>query len=331
VQSWNVTVEQQLGSQWGVSASYLGSYSDRLWAPIAQNPGIFMGLGPCTLRNGVTYPVCSTNANLNFRRVLYQQNPVEAAFIGGLDLHTDVGDQNYRGLKLSAQRRSVNGVSLSGNYTLGRCFGIATTSRFTQTSGGLVDPTNPAYDAGYCDQDRRHLATLTTGYETPGVDNAALNALVSHWRLSGILTAQSGRRLNIISGIDNAFTGIGNQRPNKVSDDFYPEERTLTNYFNRSAFAQPAAGTLGDLPRNSLLGPNYWNIDLAVSKLFAVTGSQRVEFRIEAFNLLNHFNWGDPTTTPQNYNVNFNAGTFGRITTQAGAPRIIQFGIKYDF
>ena len=49
VQSWNVTVEQQLGSQWGVSASYLGSYSDRLWAPIAQNPGIFMGLGPCTL------------------------------------------------------------------------------------------------------------------------------------------------------------------------------------------------------------------------------------------------------------------------------------------
>ena len=108
VQSWNVTVEQQLGSQWGVSASYLGSYSDRLWAPISINPGIYMGIGPCTLRNGVTYPVCSTNANLNFRRVLYQQNPTEAAFIGGLDLHTDVGYQNYRGLKLSAQRRSIN-------------------------------------------------------------------------------------------------------------------------------------------------------------------------------------------------------------------------------
>ena len=45
VQSWNVTVEQQLGSQWGVSASYLGSYSDRLWAPISLNPGIYMGLG----------------------------------------------------------------------------------------------------------------------------------------------------------------------------------------------------------------------------------------------------------------------------------------------
>ena len=73
-----------------------------------------------------------------------------------------------------------------------------------------------------------------------------------------------------------------------------------------------------------MTGPNYWAVDLAMSKLIAVSGAQRLELRIEAFNLLNQFNWGDPVT-------NFNAGTFGRITTQAGAPRIIQFGIKYDF
>ena len=44
-QSWNVTVEQQLGTNWGVSASYLGSYSDRLWGQVALNPGVFLGLG----------------------------------------------------------------------------------------------------------------------------------------------------------------------------------------------------------------------------------------------------------------------------------------------
>ncbi len=324
VQSWNVTVEQQFGSNWGVSASYLGSYSDRLWAPISMNPGIFMGLGPCTLPNGVSYPVCSVNSNLNQRRVLFQQNPREAAFIGGLDLHTDVGYQKYRGLKLAAQRRSTGGVSFSGNYTLSRCFGIATTSRFTQTSGGLVNPDDPSYDAGYCDQDRRHLATLTLGYETPEVANAALRVLVSHWRLSGIVAAQSGARLNILSGIDNAFSGIGNQRPNQVSEDFYAENKTLTQYFNRAAFAQPAAGTLGTLPRNAAVGPNYSNVNLAVSRLIPVTVTQRLELRLEAFNLFNKFNWGNPL-------LNFNAGTFGRITTQAGDPRIIQFGIKYDF
>ena len=321
VQSWNVTVEQQLGTEWGVSVAYLGSHSDRLWAQVALNPGVYMGLGPCVI-NGVTYPVCSTQSNLNQRRILYQQNPREAAFIGALDLNTDIGYQNYAGVKLAAQRRSADGVSLSANYTLSRCTGTPQNPRFNQSSGGYLKPDDPSFDAGYCDQDRRHLATATVGYEIPDVGGAALRALASHWRFSGILNARSGNRLDVLSGIDNAFTGILNQRPNKVSDDFY--NHSLTSYFNRAAFAQPPPGTLGDLPRNAVVGPNFWNVDLAVSKLIAVSATQRLELRLESFNLLNRFNWGDPV-------VNFNAGTFGRITTQAGAPRILQFGIKYDF
>ena len=323
-QSWNATVEQQLGTNWGVSVSYLGGYSDRLWAQSAMNPGVFMGLGPCAI-NGVSYTVCSTNANLNQRRVLFRQNPREAAFIGALDLNSDVGYQKYAGLKLSAQRRAASGVSVNGNYTLSRCTGTATTNSFNQTSTGYTDPSNPSYDEGPCDQDRRHLATLSTGYETPEFGNAALRAIASHWRLSGILNARSGSRLNIISGLDNAFTGINDQRPNKVNDDLYGA-KTLTSYFNRVALAQPAPGTLGNLTRNAAIGPAFWNIDLAVSRLIPM-GTRRLEFRIESFNLLNHFNWGDP----QANQLNFNNGQFGRITTQAGAPRIMQFGVKYDF
>ncbi len=55
-----------------------------------------------------------------------------------------------------------------------------------------------------------------------------------------------------------------------------------------------------------------------------VAASQRLELRLEVFNLLNQFNWGNP-------DPNFNAGTFGRITSMAGEPRIMQFGVKYDF
>ena len=151
-----------------------------------------------------------------------------------------------------------------------------------------------------------------------------MRVLVSHWRFSGILNARSGNRLEILSGIDNAFTGIGNQRPNQVNDDYYAAEPSLTQYFNRAAFAQPAAGTLGNLPRNAVTGPNFWNVDLAISRLIQMGATRRLELRLESFNLLNHFNWGDPA-------VNFNAGTFGRITTAANDPRIIQLGIKYDF
>ncbi|MBI3047998.1 MAG: TonB-dependent receptor [Acidobacteria bacterium] len=329
VQQWNVTVEQQVGANWGLSVTYLGSYSDRLWAQTALNPGMFMGLGSCTLQ-GVSYRVCSMNANLNVRRQLYQMNPREAQFIGSLDLNSDVGYQEYNGLKLSAQRRGA-GISLNGSYTLSRCTGTPTTNAFNQISSGYTDPDNPSFDEGPCDQDHTHLATLTVGYETPDVGRGPLRVLASHWRVTGIYNVRSGDRLNILSGRDNAFNGIRNQRPDKVSDDFYANPRTLTNYFNRSAFAQPASGTLGNLTRNAAVGPAYWNVDLGISRLIPI-GTQRLELRIESFNVLNHFNWGNPQ-------LNFNSAQFGRITSLAGTPpnnvygttRIMQFGVKYDF
>ena len=71
------------------------------------------------------------------------------------------------------------------------------------------------------------------------------------------------------------------------------------------------------------MGPAFWQVDLAVSRLLPF-GTRQVELRLETFNLFNTFNWGDPVT-------NLNSATFGRITTQAGDPRILQFGLKYAF
>ena len=76
--------------------------------------------------------------------------------------------------------------------------------------------------------------------------------------------------------------------------------------------------------RNLAVGPKFWQVNLAISKLVNVVGTQRLELRLETFNVFNTFNWGNPTT-------NFNSGAFGRIESQAGEPRIIQFGVKYDF
>ena len=323
VQSWNVTVERQIGNDWGVAASYLGSYSDRLWNQVQLNPGVFLGLGPCTLA-GRAVPSCTTNANLNQRRVLSLsgENPEAAALIGNLDLHTDIGSQNYRGLKLSFRRRAAAGISLNGNYTLSRCFGDATTGGFPQLASGYTDPSNPEFDRGYCDQDRRHVGSLTVGAQTPEFAHAALRALLSGWNASGILSARSGSRLNVIAGQDRAFTGIQQQRPNQVSDDVYGG--TLTNYLNRAAFAQPAAGTLGNVPRNAFTGPAFWTVDLALARRLAVAAGHSLELRVETFNLFNNFNWGNPV-------VNLNSGLFGRIRSMAGAPRIMQFGVKYGF
>jgi hypothetical protein len=337
VQQWNVTLERQLGASWSTSASYLGSYSDRLWAQSALNPGVFLGLGPCTLNTAggpVTYRVCSTSSNLNQRRVLSLQDPIKSAKIGALDLNSDVGWQKYRGLKLTARHRAVTGVSLNASYTLSKCEGTATATTFNQISAGYSIPDNPDFDAGYCDQDRTHLGTINMGYQTPDVGGGVVGALASNWRVSGILAARSGDRLNITSGRDNALIGSHNsvQRPDLVSDDIYGPGKDasdlepgdqINNYFDRTAFAHAAAGTLGTATRNLAVGPAFWQVDLAISRLIPV-GTQRLELRLETFNLFNTFNWGNPVT-------NFNSGSFGRITSQAGSPRIMQFGVKYDF
>src|SRR5258705_6781111 len=100
-----------------------------------------MGTGPCTIQ-GVSYAVCTTNANLNQRRKLFQINPAEAGRIGALDLNSDVGFQKYRGLKLAAQRRG-KGVSVNGSYTLSPCFGTTTTTALNQTRSGYTKPLDP--------------------------------------------------------------------------------------------------------------------------------------------------------------------------------------------
>jgi hypothetical protein len=139
----------------------------------------------------------------------------------------------------------------------------------------------------------------------------------------GIFAAQSGSWLNIITGRDNALSGIQMQRVDQVSNDVYGE-KSLNRYLNPAAFAQPAAGSLGNYERNSIRGPAYWTVDVAVSRQVSIGAARTLELRVESFNLFNTFNWGNPVT-------NFNSGTFGRITSMTGTPRIMQFGVKYGF
>jgi hypothetical protein len=324
VQSWNFTAEQQLGVAWQVSASYLGNYMDRLWGPVQLNPGVFLGLGPCTL-NGTFFATCSTTANLEQRRLFTLENPVEGRLMSNVARYDDVGTQTYHGLKLSFRRRAAAGISLSGNYTLSKCeTDTQVTGSFIQFTAGYTDPNNPAFDRGNCQYNQRQVGNLSIGYQTPELAQPVLRALLSDWRVSGIVSARSGTWLTVTTGRDPALTGIPGQRVDQVRDDPYTEEKSLTSFLDRAAFAYPAAGALGNHRSRSVEGPGYWSVDTSLARLLNVGGSRTLEFRVEAFNLLNNFNWGDPVT-------NLDAATFGRITTQTGSPRIMQFAIKYGF
>ena len=337
IQQWNVTIERQLGTVWQVSATYLGSHTDRLWEQVAVNPGVFVGIGPCTLE-GVFYASCSNNSNLNQRRALSLsgENPAAARLLGNMDIHESIGTQDYKGLKLSFQRRAAQGLNLNGNYTVSRCFGdpALQTGGFPQIANGYTDPTNFEFDRGLCDQDRTHIGVFVAGVQTPQMANSGLRAVFSDWRISGIFSARSGQPLNVIAGQDRAFSGIQNQRVNQLLDNPYGE-KTLNNWLNPAAFALSEPGTLGDFRRNSVRAPGYSSVDVALSRLVSFGASRTIELRIETFNLLNTFNWGAPIAGPiqggRITDTNFSSPQFGRVTAMAGTPRVMQFGVKYGF
>jgi hypothetical protein len=291
------------------------------------NPGVFLGLGPCTL-NGVSYTICSTDRNLDQRREfsLSGQNPDAAGLIGSLDLHTNLGAQDYRGLKLSFLRRASRGVSLGGNYTVSRCYGDPAPQTGSPLTGSFyTNPDDPTFDRGLCDQDRTHLASVTASAETPPVGTNALGAWVSGWRISGLVSARSGAPINVVTGVgvDRAGTGVRNQRVNQVDPNPYGDG-TPNQWLNTKAFEQPAPGTLGNFRRNGARGPGFWAVDAAVSRFVSIGGSRVVELRLEAFNVFNTYNWDVPET-------NYSSSSFGRITSLASLPRVLQFGIRYTF
>jgi hypothetical protein len=323
VSSWNLTVQRQFGSNWLASASYLGREAIHIWTLQGINVGQFLGTGPCTIA-GVAYTTCSANSNLNQRRLLSLINPQAGQYYGALDRFDDGGTQSYNGLLLSLERRLSRGVSVTSNYTWSHCIGDPNNGGVGPNAGtGYVNPSNREMDRGSCDSDRRNNFNLILVGASPGFGAGWFHAISTNWLLSAIYRYNSGAWLTALAGTDRALSGISNQRPNQVLSHVYGNG-SLTGYLNINAFALPALGTLGNMGHNDILGPDFWQFDLGLSRSFRVREGQRVEVRAEAFNVLNGLRKGAP-------NLGLNAPTtFGQITT-ALDPRIMQFAMKYVF
>jgi hypothetical protein len=129
----------------------------------------------------------------------------------------------------------------------------------------------------------------------------------------------------VTAGTDRALNGISGQRANQILVDPYSDKSAgpMAQFLNPSAFAIPSMGTLGNMGRYNIRGVGEWAFDTSLSRTFQFRENHRLEFRAEAFNLLNSFRPGNPNTA-------LNSSTFGVIRT-AHDPRIMQFALKYVF
>ena len=155
-----------------------------------------------------------------------------------------------------------------------------------------------------------------------------VKALASDWTLSAIVTLQSGTPMTISSGLDRNFDGLTNDRAdiigNPTLDSGRPREELIEQWFDTTAFAQPAIGLDGTAGRNIVEGPGYRNVDLGVFRDIRFGGRTTVQFRVEATNVLNIVNLTNPGTA-------LNAPTaFGKIRS-ARDMRRIQLGARVSF
>jgi len=162
-----------------------------------------------------------------------------------------------------------------------------------------------------------------------------VGGLIGGWQLSGILTARSGLPVNITvtrKASDMLDGNNRNQRPDLVPGaSIYPAEQTINNWFSPAAFAVPAKGTWGNLPRYAARGPGYWKVDTALEKVNPL-GKTTLKFRVEAFNMFNRAIFANPAA-----NISA-ASSFGRITNilntgavGTGTPRRVQLMARVEF
>ncbi|MFN0170205.1 MAG: carboxypeptidase regulatory-like domain-containing protein [Bryobacteraceae bacterium] len=234
------------------------------------------------------------------------------------------GQGTYHGLELFVEQRFGRGLSFVSSYTFSK----------TLDNRGFLDIWFGGNNKSRSSLNVSHRLSYSGIWDIPfgrsrkwGSMNRFADAVLGGWQLGGILVVRTGFPLTPGNGVlgDIANAGGVTQVPNRIAGiNLGRGERTENRFFNTAALAAPARFTLGNAGLNSIDGPNFWNLDTSIMKIFRVTESKMIQLRGEFFNFLNHPNWGDPGT-------GFGTATLGRITSTSGEPRNAQIALKFIF
>jgi len=220
----------------------------------------------------------------------------------------------YNSLQMQTKRSLSNGLFLQANYTLSKLMQSA--------SDSVTDPRNHKYDSGRSTLDRPHIFRLAGTYEPQVFVNSApaMKTLLHGWQLSTEIQFLSGAPLAVAMQTDTAGIGRTVRAGWKGSVDL---PRTMDMWFDALAFSAPAPLAFGNSPIDAIRGPGQRNFDLGLFRNFKFKERYRIQYRLEAYNALNHFNLSNP-------GLAFGTPNLGRITSKAG-PRNIQMGLKISF
>ena len=328
-QQWNGFVEYQLSRSMSAQVGYVGHHATHLVTPVEGNQAL----------PGVGDP--ATWAPRNNRRPLFSAQPL----ITTIATTAARGGSKYNSMQASVRQRLDDGVEFLASYTLGK---VTTNNRgFYGIFGGtgpqgVVSATEAAYwqntydpdaDWGPAFHDVRHNFVLSGTYELPfgsgrayGSDwSGAMNAILGGWKIGGIFQARTGLPVTVFDSRNRSqMNDRGGDRPDCVGDP-HPADQTIDHWLDIAAFQAAALGTFGNCPVGVARAPGYANFDLMLGKRFEIGGPRYAEFRVEAFNVLNHPSFGAP------FRDLASPATFGTIRNTVSSPRVVELVLKFYF
>jgi hypothetical protein len=305
---WNFGVQYQLNSETLFEADYVGSGNRRLDIGGLYNVALTPGPGTPSARSPFPYAVAN-----NFDR--------------------SWGRSDYDALQIALRHRYAHGLSFTAAYTWAKSISIDGDGFFGVEGCSVQDPyhfnTNRSVSSTNIPQD----LSLNWLYELPIGHGKLLHAgshvadyVIGGWQVNGIASIYSGLPVNATVNGDIANTGnaSGYMRPNLVGG-LSIANQSVTHWFNRAAFAQPAQYTFGTAGRNILRGQAMVDFDFSLFRRFPLPWRERMalEFRAEAYNVFNTTHFGAPVANLSNVN-------FGQITS-ASRSRQLQLGARLDF
>ncbi len=317
---FTASIQREIGRGWMAQLDYMGNETVHQTWGFPLNPAVYTSGSP--------------TANYSTRFRLYLENPTYGGSFngggGGTVLVDDSTTSSYNGLVATIQHRAADFTFLA-NYTWSHCLDVEDAQGdFAGTT--VENPYNPRLDRANCGFDYRGM------FNANGVATSRFNSLhgptaliVNNWEIGPLLRITDGAPFTVTDGIDISGIDVGNDRPNTTGSLVYTHnpiwQNETTAFISHSAFTYQTNGTFGNLGRNSFRGPNQVNLDAEISRFFPITERTKVDFRIEAFNVLNHPNFSAPGGG--NLKVN-NLKTFG-VITGSGSARIWQGALKFIF
>src|SRR5262249_20289761 len=252
---------------------------------------------------------------------------------------------SYNSFNVSVIKRASRGLTFKTNYTYAKTLDFnsgGSSNASTNQPKAVLNPFNLGLSRGISAFSLRHAFNANFGYQLPfgqgqrfgSAATGWVNTLIGGWQWNGILNITSGFPFTPQIGANVSGTGdtdnpdVPNRNPNFTGPVILGVEgfKKTGRYFDPAAFSIPLSGTFGNVSRGSFTGPAMTTIDTSLFKKINISEQVNLQFRAEAFNVLNHVNFSEPNTIVfQGNNISSSAGV---ITSTATTSRQIQFALK---